>query len=302
MYRYIAKRIILAALTLLIVSAATFFIMYAIPGGPFNSEKVSAAVRAVLEKRYGLDRPVWEQYILYMGSLLHGDWGVSLRTGRSVAEIIFPSFAVSARIGAAAAALSAAVGVLLGCIAAARRGKAADRIISFLSALGTAVPNFILATLLLLVFCYALALVPVWSVNGGSLVLPIIALAVYPASYITRLTRSSMLDVLSEDYMRVVKAKGASNTRAIFVHALRGTLAPVVAYFAPMFAYIITGSLVVESVFTIGGLGSKFVSSIIDSDYTVIMGVTIFLSALLILANLVSDVLCALLDRRAALE
>lgn len=297
-----AKRIVFAALTLLAVSAAVFFIMYAIPGGPFNSAKVSAAVRAVLEKRYGLDRPVFEQYLSYMGGLLRGDWGVSLRTGRSVAETMFSSFAVSARIGAAAALLSGAAGVLLGCLAAAKHGRAADRIISFLSALGAAIPNFILATLLLLVFCYVLKLVPVWSADSRSFVLPVAALAVYPACYITRLTRSSLLDTLSEDYMRALSARGVSPARALFAHALRAALAPVAAYFAPMFAYVVTGSLVVESVFTIGGLGSKFVSSILDSDYTMIMGVTIFLSALLILANLASDMLCAALDRRAALK
>ncbi len=255
MAKYIVKRIVLAIVSIFIVSAITFFVMNAIPGGPFNNEKAtSAAAQKALEERYNLDKPLGEQYILYMGNLMHGDWGVSLRNGRDIWDEITMRFQVSAKLGGMAAAVAIVIGIVLGSIAALTRNKLPDRLIIFFTTLGTAMPSFVLATLLLLVFCLELRLFPVWSSSNPNYVLPIIALSVYPMAYITRLTKTSMLDALGQDYVRTAKAKGVPGWKVIFKHALRNALVPVVTYVGPMVAYILTGSMVVENIFTIGGL------------------------------------------------
>lgn len=299
MTKYIIKRILLAILSIIIVSAITFFVMELIPGGPFNKEKAtSPEVLRVLEERYNLDKPVWQQYLLYMKNLLHGDWGVSLRTGRDIWTDISAKFAVSAKLGLTAIVLATIFGIVFGSIAALTRNHWPDRLIVFLTTLGTAMPSFVLATLLLLVFCLQLKIFPVWSSSNPSYVLPIIALSIYPMAYITRLTKTSMLDALNQDYIRTAKAKGVPRNKIIFVHALRNGLIPVVTYIGPEVAYILTGSMVVENIFTIGGLGTEFVTSITNRDYTVIMAVTIFLAILMVFANLITDIAYKLIDPR----
>lgn len=303
MSKYIVKRVMLAIVSVLIVSAITFFAMNLIPGGPFNKEKAgSEAVQAALEKRYNLDKPVGEQYVLYMKNLLRGDWGVSLKTGRDIWTDIWSKFKVSAKLGGTAAIIAVIVGIILGSIAGLTRNRWPDRLIVFLTTLGTAMPSFVLATLLLLVFCMKLGWFPVWSSSNPNYVLPIIALSAYPMAYVTRLTKTSMLDVLNQDYVRTAKAKGVSGFKVIFKHSLRNALIPVVTYVGPMVAYILTGSMVVESIFTIGGLGSSFVTSITNRDYTTIMAVTIFLAILMVLANLITDIAYKLIDPRITLE
>ena len=293
----------LAIVSVLIVSAITFFAMNLIPGGPFNKEKAgSEAVQAALEKRYNLDKPVGEQYVLYMKNLLRGDWGVSLKTGRDIWTDIWSKFKVSAKLGGTAAIIAVIFGIILGSIAGLTRNRWPDRLIVFLTTLGTAMPSFVLATLLLLVFCMRLKWFPVWSSSNPNYVLPIIALSAYPMAYVTRLTKTSMLDVLNQDYVRTAKAKGVSGFKVIFKHSLRNALIPVVTYVGPMVAYILTGSMVVESIFTIGGLGSSFVTSITNRDYTTIMAVTIFLAILMVLANLITDIAYKLIDPRITLE
>jgi len=303
MLKYTLKRVSLALVSVLIVSAITFFVMNLIPGGPFNKEKAaSPAVQQALEERYNLDKPVGEQYVIYMNNLLHGDWGVSLKTGRDIWTDIQMKFAVSAKLGGTAALVAIIFGIVLGSIAALTRNKLPDRLIVFFTTLGTAMPSFVLATLLLLVFCLQLNLVPVWSSSNPNYVLPIIALSVYPMAYITRLTKTSMLDALNQDYVRTAKAKGVSRALMIFKHALRNALIPVITYVGPMVAYILTGSMVVENIFTIGGLGTSFVSSIIDRDYTTIMAVTLFLAILMVVANLLTDLAYKLVDPRITFE
>lgn len=303
MSRYVVKRVILAVVTVIIVSAITFFAMNAIPGGPFNSEKaLSPEVMAALNERYGLDEPVPVQYVNYMGKLLQGDLGVSLKTGRSVSTTIKDGLAISARLGLMAAAVAIVFGVVLGSTAALNRNKIPDRLIIFFSTLATAVPSFVLATLLLLVFCIKLGLVQSWSANSQSYVLPVISLALYPMAYITRLTKTSMLDALNQDYVRTARAKGVAAWKVVFKHALRNALIPVVTYVGPMVASIITGSMVVESVFTMGGLGSKFVTSITNRDYTLIMGLTIFLAILMVAANLITDIVYKIIDPRITFD
>ncbi len=297
--KYIGKRVLLAIVSILIVSAITFFAMNAIPGGPFNKEKATdPAVQAELEARYNLDKPVPTQYVLYMGKLIHGDWGVSLKTGREIWPDITSKFAVSAKLGISAMIVATIFGIVLGSIAALTRNKWPDRLIVFFTTLGTAMPSFVLATLLLLLFCLQLKWIPVYNSANPNYVLPIIALSVYPMAYITRLTKTSMLDALNQDYVRTAKAKGVSRLKLIFVHALRNALIPVITYLGPQIAYILTGSMVIENIFTIGGLGSAFVTSITNRDYTTIMAVTIFLAILMVVANLITDICYKLTDPR----
>ena len=303
MLKYTIKRIFLAVITLFLICFITFFAMNAVPGGPFNGEKAkSAEVLRVLNARYGLDQPVLVQFKNYMVNLLHGDFGISLTTGRDIGKTISESFVVSARIGGIAVIIALIFGIILGSVAALNRNKWPDRVIIFFVTLFTAMPSFVLGSFLLLVFCIQLKIVPVWSTNNPNYVLPVIALSLSPMAYITRLTKTSMLDVLGQDYVRTARAKGVSPWKIIFVHSLRNALIPVITYVGPLTASILTGSLVVETIFTIGGLGSNFVDSITKRDYTMIMGTTIFLATLMVVMNLVSDLVYKLVDPRIKLD
>lgn len=286
-----------------LVCFITFFMMNAVPGGPFNGEKAkSPEVIAALNARYGLDKPVHVQFINYMKNILHGDFGVSLKNGRNIAQTIRESFAISAKIGLIAVIVALVFGIVLGCIAALNRNKWPDHVIIFFVTLFTAMPSFVAASFLLLVFCIQLGWVPVWSSSSQNYVLPVIALSLPPMSYITRLTKTSMLDALGQDYVRTARAKGVRPLKVIFIHTLRNALIPVITYVGPLCAAILTGSLVVEKIFTIGGLGSKFVDSITARDYPMIMGTTIFLAFIMILANLISDIVYKLVDPRIQLN
>ena len=299
MVRYVVKRVLLALLTVFIICAITFFAMHAVPGGPFNSEKALDPLTVqALNERYGLDKPVSVQFANWMKGLLSGDFGVSLKNGREISAIIGESFPISAKLGLMAMAVAMALGITFGSVAALMRNKLPDRIIVFFSTLFTAVPSFVLATLLLLVFCIQLKWVPVWSPDTPNYVLPVIALAAYPMAYITRLSKTSMLDALSQDYIRTARAKGVSRVKMIFKHALRNSLIPVITYAGPQIAYIITGSMVVETIFTVGGIGSKFITAINDRDYTMIMATTVFLATIMVIANLLCDLLYKLVDPR----
>lgn len=303
MVKYIVKRILLAILTVFIICLITFFLMHAVPGGPFNKEKaLSQATIDALNARYNLDKPVWQQFLLYMRNLFKGDFGVSLKNGREITKIIGEAFPISAKLGVSAMAVALIFGTVFGSMAALMRNKLPDRLIVFFSTLFTAVPSFILATLLLLLFCIKLKWVPVWDANSNNYVLPVIALSAYPMAYITRLSKTSMLDALSQDYIRTARAKGVSKFKMIFKHALRNSLIPVITYAGPQIAYIITGSMVIETIFTVGGLGSKFVTAITNRDYTMIMATTIFLATLMVIANLICDLLYKLVDPRIKYE
>ena len=301
--KYVVKRILLAIVTILIVCGITFFAMNAIPGGPFDGEKaVSPEVKAALEKRYNLDKPIPEQFVIYMNNLLHGDFGISTKTGRDIKTLIFESFRVSAKLGGMAILVALALGLVFGSLAALTRNKLPDRLIIFFSTLFTSLPSFVFATLLLLVFCVQLKWIPVWDANHQNYILPVIALAAYPMAYITRLTKTSMLDVMGQDYVRTARAKGVARWKVIFKHTLRNALIPVITNVGPMTASILTGSLVVEKIFTIGGLGAKFVDGITNRDYPMIMGTTIFLAVLMVTMNLVTDIVYKLVDPRIKLD
>ena len=299
MVRYVVKRVLLALLTILIICSLTFFAMHAVPGGPFNSEKALDPITVeALNERYGLNEPVPVQFVNWMKGILQGDFGVSLKNGREISDIIGESFPISAKLGLMAMAVAMTLGILFGSTAALMRNKLPDRIIVFFSTLFTAVPSFVLATMLLLVFCITLKWVPVWTANTPNYILPVIALAAYPMAYITRLSKTSMLDALSQDYIRTARAKGVSRGKMIFKHALRNSMIPVITYAGPQIAYIITGSMVVETVFTVGGIGSKFITAINDRDYTMIMATTVFLATIMVIANLLCDLLYKAVDPR----
>ena len=302
---YILKRILLAIFTVWIVITVTFFVMHAVPGGPFVGEKATTpAVQKAMEAKYGLDKPLFEQYLTYLKDIVTKfDFGPSLKQrGRMVIDIIGDGMATSMTLGLIAAAISTLFGVVLGAIAALRRNKLIDRIIMVITTAFVSMPSFIMGALLLVLFATTLNLVPANGDTPEGLILPIITLALYPMAYITRLTRSSMLDVLGQDYIRTAKAKGVSGKRIIFGHALKNSLIPVLTYLGPMLAYIVTGSLVVEKIFAVPGIGRAFVSSITNRDYTMIMGTTIILATLIVVMNLVTDILYKVVDPRITLE
>ncbi len=302
---YILKRIFLAILTIWVVVTVTFFVVHLVPGGPFMSEKsVTPEVQAALEAKYGLDKPLFEQYITYLKDIVtEFDFGPSIKTrGRDVVEIIGDGMKTSAVLGLIAAGVAFIIGVVLGAVAALRRNKLIDRTVMVVTTAFISMPSFIIGTLLLILFALVLRWVPGNGTTAAGLILPVITLALYPTAHITRLTRSSMLDVLGQDYIRTAKAKGVSDTKIIFGHALKNALIPVITYFGPMLAYIVTGSLVVEKIFAVPGVGRTFVSSITDRDYPMVMGTTIILASLIVIMNLIGDLLYKAVDPRITLE
>lgn len=302
---YILKRLGLAILTVWVVITATFFIMHAVPGGPFMSEKATtAAVTAQLEAKYGLDKPLMEQYYTYLKDIITKfDFGPSTKQrGRQVTDIIGDGLKVSAKLGVIAAALALVVGIVLGAVAALRRNKLIDKVIMVITTALVSMPSFIMGSLLLILFAVKWKLLPANGATTQGLILPVITLSLSPMAYITRLTRSSMLDVLGQDYIRTARAKGVPGVRIIFGHALKNSLIPVITYVGPMLAYIVTGSLVVEKIFSVSGIGRAFVNSITNRDYPLIMGTTIVLASLIVIMNLISDILYKVVDPRITLE
>ena len=302
---YILKRILLALLTVWVVITVTFFVMHAVPGGPFLSEKaVSEATQKALEAKYGLDKPVMEQYVNYLKDIVTKfDFGPSIKLrGRQVIDVIADGMKTSIKLGVIAAVIALASGIVLGCVAALTRNSILDKVIMVITTAFVSMPSFIMGTLLLLIFSVKLGLVPANGETTKGLLLPIITLSLYPMAYITRLTRSSMLDVLGQDYIRTAKAKGVAPVKIIFGHALKNSLIPVITYFGPMLAYIVTGSLVVEQIFAVPGIGRAFVSSITGRDYPLVMGTTIVLAILIVVMNLVSDILYTVVDPRIKLD
>jgi len=278
--------------------------MHAIPASPFSSEKAkSDATIAALEAKYGFDKPVPVQFVNYLWNVLHLDFGLSTGwVGNTVFQLISGGFRYSATIGFCAAMLAIVLGVVLGAVAALNRGKFLDKVIQVVTTALVSMPSFVIATIFLLVFGLKLKWFPTMATAPGGLLLPIFSLSLYPMAYITRLERSSMLDVLGQDYIRTARAKGVAGWKVIFKHALKNALNPVITYAGPMMAGILTGSMVVENIFSVPGLGRLFVNSMLRTDYMMIMGVTIFLATLIILMNFLSDVLYKIMDPRIDLS
>lgn len=305
MPKYILKRAIMSLITAFLVATLTFFVMNMVPGGPFLSEKaVTPQAQAAMEAKYGLDKPLFQQYTTYMTGILKGDFGLSIKKrGRTVSQIIGTKFPVSAKVGGLALILAVCTGIPLGAVAAFNRGKFIDNLLVVLSTAGIAIPSFLSSTILIYIFTTKLKWLPSLGLKDAqSYIMPVVALALYPSFYMARLMRSSMLDVMGQDYMRTAKAKGVTTFKAIFKHALRNAILPVITYLGPLLAALMTGSFIIEKIFNIPGLGSEFVSSITSRDYPMIMGTTIFLAVFIIIMNLFVDIAYAIVDPRIKLK
>ena len=280
------------------------FTMHMIPGGPFLAEKaITKEAQAQLEAQYGLDKPKFEQYTTYLKGVVQGEFGPSIKQrGRMVSDIIKDGMRTSIKLGVTAAFLALLIGVPLGATAAVKRNQPIDKVIMVITTAFVSMPSFIMGSLLLTLLCVKLKVFPANGTTAAGLILPVITLSLYPMAYITRLIRSSMLDELDQDYIRTAKAKGVSDHNIIFHHALKNSLIPVITYFGPMLAYIVTGSIVVEKIFAVPGIGRSFVNSITGRDYTLVMGTTIVLASLIVVMNLISDILYTIADPRISLE
>lgn len=305
MLRFITSRLLQSVLALFVVISATFFMLRAAPGGPFTAEKaVTPEILRNLEAHYGLNKPLWQQYTSYLGNLLHGDLGPSFKyANRTVNEIIADKFPVSAELGAEALAIALVIGIGLGTVAAIRRNTWIDYVASTFGMAGISIPTFVVGPLLVL----ALAIHAGWFNASGwytasDRVLPAIVLGLAYAAPISRLTRGGMLEVLHQDFIRTARAKGASETRVILHHALRGGLLPVVSYLGPAVAGILTGSFVIETIFQIPGIGREFVNSAFNRDYTLVLGTVILYAVLIMGLNLLVDVVQAWMNPKVRLE
>lgn len=302
MAKYTLKRVLMALLTVLIVACITFFLMNAIPGNPWLSEKTpSQSVIDALNAKYGLDQPVHVQLAKYLGNLVHGDFGTSIKMqkNRPVLDIIMEMFPVSAKVGILAMIWATIAGVALGCLAAHKRGTWVDSVLRIIGTLGISMPGFVIATLLLLAFCASLGWCPViFDGSVKSYILPCLALGFYPMCYLSRQTRTAMLDSINQEYIKTARAKGLKNKVIVFKHALRNALIPVITYLGPQIAFTLSGGMVVETVFSIPGLGRYFIQSIQNRDYPLIMGCTIFLATFIIVMNLLVDLCYKLVDPR----
>jgi len=304
MVRYIANKLFYTLVSLFILISATFFLMKAIPGDPFMSEKkVPEEIRLRLMEQYGLDKPVFEQYTKYLGNIVQGDLGISMKKlNQEVSDIIGQTFSASLKLGLVAIVVSVIVGVVLGLLAALYHRKVIDNVTMVLAVLGIAVPSFVLASLLQFVFASKLHWLPTMGFKGPMYyVLPVAALSAQPIAFIARLTRSSMLEVLHADYIKTAKAKGLNWFAILLRHVVRNGIMPIVTYMGPMTANIVTGSVVIEQVFGIGGIGKQFVLAITGRDYPVIMGITIFYGVLLMIARLITDIAYGFIDPRIKL-
>ena len=301
MGRFIINRFISMLITLLFVITITFFLMHAIPGGPFTREKaLPPAVVKVLEEKYNLDQPLWKQYVMYVGGIAKGDLGPSFqRVGVTVNQLIRKGFPVSGKMGLVAVIMVLALGVPIGMISALKQNKWQDRLAMFLATLGVTIPSFVLGTLIVYIFSAKLKILPSYGLTTWKHYIgPVIALGGFSLSFVARLTRSSMLEVLGQDYIRTARAKGLSEFVVVGKHALKNALIPVVTYIGPLVAAILTGSFVVERIFAIPGMGKYFVESVGNRDYTVLMGMTIFYAVFLVFMVLVVDILYGFIDPR----
>lgn len=301
---YIIKRLIGAVVVMWAIITITFLLMHAIPGGPFTEEKkLPPQIKASIEATYHLDRPVWEQYTEYMGHVVHLDLGPSYKyIGRSVNDIIGESFPVSAELGFGALVVTLIGGVLAGVISALRPNSWIDYLVTLFSTLGISVPTFIIGAVLVYWFGFIWPIFPVALWKGPEyMILPVLTLAAQPMAFIARLTRATMIDVLQQEYIRTARAKGLSTAAIIWRHGLGNAILPVITYIGPLAAALFTGSFIVETIFAIPGLGKYFVTSIYNRDYTVILGVTMFYSALVVGFNLLVDLIYPLIDPRVTM-
>ena len=307
MFGYAIRRLAGALPTLLVIVTAAFFLMRLAPGGPFDDEQTLAPeIAANLEAAYGLDQPILVQYRNYLGGLLRGDLGPSFRyKDFEVSELIARGLPITAGLGAAALLVAVFAGVPLGMLAGRRRNRASDHVVMGVALAGIAVPNFVVAPLLALVFGVLLGWLPVSGWESGNLryaILPVITLALPLIAYIARLTRGSLLEVLQSPHIRTARAKGLSESRILWRHAFKPTILPVVSFLGPAAAALLTGSLVVEQIFGLPGVGRYFVQGAVNRDYTLVMGMVVFYAVLIVLLNLLVDLAYGWLDPRIGHE
>ena len=307
MLRFLLRRLLVAVPTLFLVVTVAFFMMRAAPGSPFvNERQLTPQVKAAVEAKYGFDRPLTEQYVRYLGDVVRGDFGPSLKyRDKSVLDILRENYKVSLILGLSSIVLAAIVGLSLGVIAALRQNRSADYLTMAIAILGVCIPTFVTAPLLVLVFASKLGWLPTAGWNGGALanlILPITVLALPQIAIISRLTRAGMIEVLKSNYIRTARSKGLPESLIVRKHALRAAILPLVSYLGPAAAGLLTGSLVVEKIFNLPGLGKFFVISALQRDYTVVMGMVIVYALLILVLNLIADMLYAALDPRVKLS
>jgi oligopeptide transport system permease protein len=299
---YVIRRILWLIPVLWAIATITFFLMHAVPGGPFASERpIPASVQQALDARYNLDKPIWQQYGLYLWDLGHLDLGLSFRGDREVSEVLEDGIAVSAQLGAIAFLYALVVGMMLGVIAALNQNRIGDYVGVFFATIGTAMPNFVIATFLVIIFSVKLGWFDVlgWEFgNYRKMILPVAALGTLPAAYVARITRASMLEVLRQDYVRTARAKGLRELVVVWRHTMKNAMVPILTVLGPILAAMVTGSFIVETIFAINGVGRQFVGAVFHRDYGVIMGTTLFYALVVAVANLVVDVLYAVVDPR----
>ena len=305
--KYICKRLFAGVLTIVVLITVAFFMMHAMPGSPFNpaeEKNVPPEVLQRLAESYGLTKPVGEQYLDYWKSLLQGNLGVSYKkTDTTVNQIIGNHFPVSAQVGAIAVVVSLLIGLPLGMLSAVYRGKGVDMACMVFATIGISVPVFVISVLLMYLFSGVLKWLPTYGLTSWKhYILPVACLAFNPIAYIARQTRSSMLEALEQDYVRTARSKGVSEILVVTKHALKNALTPVITYLGPLVAGLLTGGFVVERLFSVPGMGRYFVQSISDRDYTMIMGIVIFYGIFVVICNLVSDILLAIVDPRVKLS
>jgi oligopeptide transport system permease protein len=299
---FVIRRVLWTIPVLWAIVTITFFLMHAVPGGPFDREReLPPSVRANLERKYGLDQSLPRQYVTYLENLVQGDLGVSMRDQRPVTTIIKDGLEVTVQLGVSAFIFATIFGFTLGLIAALNHNRFGDYLGVFVATVGSAAPNFILATFLVILFSVQLGWTDVlgWELfNPRKMILPVVSLGMLPAAYIARITRASMLDVLNQDYVRTARSKGLTEFVVVIRHTVRNALVPVLTVLGPIFAALVTGSFIIETTFAINGVGRYFVTSIGSRDYSVIMGTTIFFATVVVVANLVVDLLYAVVDPR----
>jgi len=307
MLRFLLRRLVVAIPTMFVVIVVAFFMMRAAPGSPFEMDrKLPPEIKANVEAKFGMNRPLGKQFVSYVGGVLHGDFGPSLKyQDKTVLQVLKENYRVSLTLGLSAIIIAAAVGVTLGVLAALRQNRMIDYGTMAVAIIGVCIPTFVTAPLLQLVFAAKLGWLPTAGWNGGALanlLMPVAVLALPQIAIISRLTRAGMIEVLHSNYVRTARAKGLPESRIVTKHALRAALLPLVSYLGPACAGLLTGSLVVEKIFGLPGLGKFFVTSALQRDYTVVMGMVIFYAALILILNLLADLLYAALDPRVRLS
>ena len=300
MIKYILKRLGLGLLTLFILIVITFTLTKVMPGSPLQSKNISGDVLAKMEAQYGLDKPVVTQLFIYINNMLHGDLGTSYKkTGTSVTSIIRQSMIPTVKLGLVTTVLVLVVGIFSGIMMARSKSPVAKGAWLTGLTLGVSIPNFLVALLLMILFGVIFKALPIIGLSTPlHYILPAVAQGLWPISAVARLTQSSYEEVIRQDYITMAKAKGISKSTILFRHVLKKAMLPVITYIGPMIAFLLTGSVTIEKIFTIPGLGREFTNAIMNHDYTVVMGITIFMGALIIMCNLIADLLCAVIDPR----